>query len=136
MNESQKQTLCRQLHTIDTSLGFLVLLILSVCLSWGATAIQREGLCRILLGETEDVPDVFPIRLAAGAIVAGALTFFFGLALDTWEEAREQGEEARRSACLNLWAALFVLAAGVIRLCDLIQVQRRQPALEQEILPD
>ena len=136
MNESQTQTLCRQLHTIDTSLAFLVLLILSVCLSWGATAIQRGGLCRILLGETKEFPDVYPIRLAASAIVAGALTFFFGLALDTWQEAREQDEEARRSACLNLWAALFVLAAGIIRLCDLIEVRRRQPDLEQEILPD
>lgn len=136
MEETQKQELCQQLHTVDTSLVFLVLLILSVCLSWKATAIQRGGLCDILLGKTEDVPDVYPIRLVASAIVVGALVFFFGLALDTWQESREQDQLARCSADRNLWASLFVLAAALIRLCDLNDIQRSQPALEEEILPD
>ena len=50
MNEAQKRELCRQLGIADTSLAFLVLLILSICLSWKGTAIQRDGLCRILRG--------------------------------------------------------------------------------------
>lgn len=136
MKEANKGALCDQLRTLDTSLAFLVLLILSICLSWKGTAIQREGLCRALLGEKGEVPDVFQIRLVASALVVGCLTFFFGLALDTWEDSRLGDEEARRSAGINLWASLFVLAAALLRLCDLVQVQRRQPGLEEEILPD
>lgn len=135
MTETQKQELCGQLRTADTSLAFLVLLILSICLSWQGTAIQREGLCRVLLGEEQEVPDVFHIRLVASALVVGCLTFFFGLALDTWEESRCAGQTARRSADLNAWASLFVLAAALLRLCDLVLVRRR-PALEEEILPE
>ena len=135
MNETQKQELCGQLRTAGTSLAFLVLLILSICLSWQGTAIQREGLCRVLLGEEQEVPDVFHIRLVASALVVGCLTFFFGLALDTWEESRCAGQTARRSADLNAWASLFVLAAALLRLCDLVLVRRR-PALEEEILPE
>ncbi|MCF2662841.1 hypothetical protein [Pseudoflavonifractor phocaeensis] len=135
MTETQKQELCGQLRTADTSLAFLVLLILSICLSWQGTAIQREGLCRVLLGEEKEVPDVFQIRLVASALVVGCLTFFFGLALDTWEESRCAGQTARRSADLNAWASLFVLAAALLRLCDLVLVRRR-PTLEEEILPE
>ena len=135
MTETQKQELCGQLRTADTSLAFLVLLILSICLSWQGTAIQREGLCRVRLGEEQEVPDVFHIRLVASALVVGCLTFFFGLALDTWEESRCAGQTARRSADLNAWASLFVLAAALLRLCDLVLVRRR-PALEEEILPE
>ena len=135
MTETQKQELCGQLRTADTSLAFLVLLILSICLSWQGTAIQREGLCRVLLGEEQEVPDVFHIRLVASALVVGCLTFFFGLALDTWEESRCAGQTARRSADLNAWASLFVLAAALLRLCDLVLVRHR-PALEEEILPE
>lgn len=135
MNEEETRQLCAQLHTIDTSLAFLVLLILSVCLSWLATAIQRGGLCKLLQGRAEEVPDVFPIRLTAGAIVVGALTYFFSLALDTWRQAGTQDETARASAQRDLWAALFVLAAGLIRLYDLVYLQGIQPALEEELLP-
>ena len=135
MTETQKQELCGQLRTADTSLAFLVLLILSICLSWQGTAIQREGLCRVLLGEEKEVPDVFHIRLVVSALVVGCLTFFFGLALDTWEESRCAGQTARRSADLNAWASLFVLAAALLRLCDLVLVRHR-PTLEEEILPE
>lgn len=139
MEEDQKEALCEQLRTTDTSLAFLVLLILSVCLSWKGTAIQRQGLCDIILGKRSDVPDVFPIRLVASALVIGALTFFFGLALDTWEETRDQDQTARCSADRNAWASLFVLAAALIRLYDLNFVRRcgeTSQAAESEILPE
>lgn len=135
MEETQKAELCEQLRTIDTSLVFVALLLLATGLSWKATAIQRQGLCDILLGKGTDVPDVFPIRLVVSAIVIGALTFFFGLSLDTWRTAWDQDQTARCSANLNVWASLLVLAAALIRLYDLVYVQSRQPALEEEILP-
>lgn len=130
------EELCEQLHTLDESLAFLVLLILSICLSWKATAIQRQGLCDILRGQSEKAPDVFPIRLVVSAIVVGSLVFFFGLSLDTWQESRGQDQTAQCSAQRNVWAALFVLAAALIRLYDQVWVRQRQPSVEEEILPD
>ena len=124
MEETQEQELCRQLGAVDTSLGFLALLILSLCLSWRAADLQRGGLRGMLKGETEEAPDVFPLRLPASAIVVGALAWFFGLALDTWEEARQERGPARRSAEVDLWASLFVLAAALLRLYGLVCLQR------------
>ena len=85
--EEQRQTLCRQLDTVDTSMGFLGLLIVSLGLSWKAVALQREGLCGALRGESGEAPDTFFLRLPASAIVVGALTCFFRLALDAWEQS-------------------------------------------------
>ena len=73
-----------QLREVDTSLMFLTLLVLSVCLSWRGVVIQREGLCRLIAGTAEEVPDPRRLRLTAGAVVVGALTYFFSLALKTW----------------------------------------------------
>jgi len=136
MEQGRKDELCGQLETMDISLKFLTLLILSVCLSWRALAVQREGLRGLLLGEREDMPDVFPARLTASALVVGALAWFFGVTLDAWEQSREGDRAARRSGDLNAWAALFVLAAALLRLCDLVTVQRSQPGLEEEIPPE
>lgn len=139
MEKGEREELCRQLGITDDSLFFLALLVVSVVLSWKGTAIQREGLCRILDGEREQFPDVFPIRLAASALVVVALTFFFGLALETWEDSRCGDPQARRSADRNLWASLFVLAAALIRLCDLKESRRglpEQESLEENVQPE
>lgn len=121
------EDLRRQLREVDTSLMFLTLLVLSVCLSWRGVVIQREGLCRLIAGTAEEVPDPRRLRLTAGAVVVGALTYFFSLALKTWEGSPTP------SARLNLWASLFVLAAAVLRLYDLVALQ---PGAGEEPLPD
>lgn len=113
-------------------MGFLGLLIVSLGLSWKAVALQREGLCGALRGESGEAPDTFFLRLPASAIVVGVLTCFFRLALDAWEQAGGQGCCARRSAQVNLWASLFVLAAALLRLYDLVCLQRSGDAEEQE----
>ena len=112
MEWEDEDTLCRQLADADASLYFLILLILS----WAATAIQRQGLYRVLKGEIQKLPDVFSLRLAANALVVGALTFFFGLALKGWAEADRCDPSACRAAETDLWASLFVLAAALLRL--------------------
>ena len=129
--EEQRQTLCRQLDTVDTSMGFLGLLIVSLGLSWKAVALQREGLCGALRGESGEAPNTFFLRLPASAIVVGALTCFFRLALDAWEQAGGQDCCARRSAQVNLWASLLVLAAALLRLYDLVCLQRSGDAEEE-----
>ena len=83
----------------------------------------------ILTGDAADtaaLPPVFPIKLTAGALVTAALGFFFALALDTLTDQEQQGTSAaRRSARINAWASLFVLAAALLRLWDLVDSQAR-----------
>lgn len=99
-------------------------IVLSVLLSYWGVRIQREGLCRTLQGDAEGaaaLPRVFPIRLSASALVVGALGFFLCLALKTERETAQGGTPAaRRSACTNLWASLFVFLAALLRLDDLL----------------
>lgn len=125
MEQSEQRELLGQLRETDGALMFLALMVFSLFLSWKATALQRQALCRCLAGEAGEFPDVFPLRLPASAIVVGALTYFFGLSLETWRSARGTGGRAECSAELNLWAALLMLAAALLRLSDLVCVQER-----------
>ena len=87
----EETVLREQLRTVDESLLFLLLIVLSVLLSYW------------------------------GALVVGALGFFLCLALKTERETARGGTPAaRRSACTNLWASLFVFLAALLRLDDLL----------------
>lgn len=123
----ERDILEEQLGTVNQSLFYLVLIILSVLLSFWVVLIQREQLEQTLAGRppvAADEPDVFSIRLTASALVIGSLWFFFCLALRTCQDAA-QGDDpaAQKSAGMNLWASLFVLAAALIRLYDLFFTQ-------------
>ena len=139
--DEAKKKLCQQLGIVDDSLGFLLLIIGATLLSYWAVVIQRRGLCLTIQGKTEEagrLPDVYPLRHKASAIIVGSLGFFLCLALSTLEEA-EAGDDcvAKRSARTNLWASIFVLVAGILRFQDLEFVNRCQPTLTQdETLPD
>ena len=138
----EETVLREQLRTVDESLLFLLLIVLSVLLSYWGVRIQREGLCRTLQGDAEGaaaLPRVFPIRLSASALVVGALGFFLCLALSADRQAQAGSDPAAcRSARVNLWASILVLAAALLRLDDLTFVERsRQSALlEEDTLPD
>ena len=118
----EKEALKRQLCTVDGSLLFLGLLLLSVGLSYWGVSLQREGLCRILRSDAEgaaNLPEVFPIRLWTSALVVGCLGFFLCLAVRT---AREAGDGAgAASARTNLHASVLVFLAALLRLDDLLK---------------
>ena len=104
----EETVLREQLRTVDESLLFLLLIVLSVLLSYWGVRIQREGLCRTLQGDAEGaaaLPRVFPIRLSASALVVGALGFFLCLALKTERETARGGtseiKQARPAARLS-----------------------------------
>ena len=83
-----------QLETVDRSLFFLTAVAASVLLSFWSVGIQRRELAGVLSGcPAEGLPEVFPIKLTAGALAAGALGFFFALALESLDKAR-RGEDA------------------------------------------
>lgn len=109
------------LKTLNTSIMFLILLVLSILLSLKAVLTQREVLCAAGEGgDTEGLPSPFPFQRAAGAIAIGALGYFFVLSLRAWNEAVEKkGAEEVCLARVNLWASLFVLSAAILRLLTL-----------------
>ena len=116
------ETLSDQLDTVNQSIFFLIVIILSVLLSFWAVLIQRETLVRAAEGRTDtgDLPPDAPIRRSASSLVVGALGFFFVLAL----RARDAAAQAEDPAALgpasrNLWASLLVLAAALIRFAGL-----------------
>lgn len=132
MDQSAKKTLCRQLGTVDSSIFFLLLIILATLLSFWSILIQRGQLVCTIEGNPEAAaaaPPVYPIRHAASALIVGSLGFFLCLALRTAKEA-EAGTDcvAKRSASSNVWASLFVLVAAILRLLDLDFVECRRPA--------
>ncbi len=137
--DEEKQTLCTELNTIDTTLGFLLLIILSIFLSYKATLRQRQALCLTLLGDEEGAArtgDVYSLRLGANALVVGALGYFFMLALQTCQDADPSDPVSRHSARMNLIAGFLVLLAALIRLFNLNFVRRTQSSSTEELPPD
>lgn len=137
--EEERRTLCAQLELVDTDLGFLLLIITGVLLSYLAAVRQRDTLCLTIQGQTEEaarVGDVHSLRLGASALIVGSLGFFFMQALETCREAEADDPAAARSARLNLLAGFLVLLAALIRLFDLNAVRRAQPALADDLPPD
>jgi len=118
----ERRILNEQLGTVNQSLFYLALIVLSVLLSFWSVLIQREQLEEQLAGNPQKsaAPDVFPIRLSASVLVVCALGFFFCLTLQTCRDA-SKGKDlaAQKSAGMNAWASTFVLAAALIRLYDL-----------------
>ncbi|MBD5084472.1 MAG: hypothetical protein HDT33_05260 [Clostridiales bacterium] len=116
----EQKILKEQLRIVDQSLFYLVLIILSVLLSFQSVLIQREQLEETLAGRPAACRNVYPIRLSASVLVVSALGFFFCLALRTCREAAQGNDSAaQKSAGINVWASLFVWAAALIRLYDL-----------------
>ncbi len=118
----EREALCQQLDTVETTLVFLVAIVASVLLSFWATLRQREAVRLAIQGEdaaARRVGEVYPIRAVAGALVLGSLGYFLWLALRLWEDARCGA--SRSSAWANLWASALVLSAAIIRWRDLRQ---------------
>ena len=124
-----KQSILKeQLRTVNQSLYYLMLIILSVLLSFWSVLIQRNQLEETLAGNPQKAvaPDVFSIKLIASVLTVSALGFFFALAIRTCRDT------AQRTAEMNVWASLFVLSAALIRLYDInfMEGERRSLIVE------
>lgn len=118
----ERKNLKKQLGTVNQSIFYLMLIVLSILLSFWSVLIQREQLEEALAGNAQKaaVPDIFPIKLIASVLVVSALGFFFCLSLRTCRDAARGNDPAtQKSAGINVWASLFVLTAALIRLYDL-----------------
>lgn len=135
---SPKAELCEALNTVDTSIGYLLLIVASIVLSFISITVQRQQLVYSLEERPACIsclPAVFPIKKLSSALVIGALCFYFCLAARINRQAVDC--VARRSGAANLWASAFVLIAAIIRYIDLVAVEQSQPTLQEEdILPE
>ena len=122
------------LETVNTSIMFLVLLVLGILLSLKSVLLQRESLCTAREGGNTDCLEApFPFQRASGAIAIGALGYFFTLALRGQSDACRTGSrDSIRLSQVNLWASLVVLAAAILRFWALNAAQQG----EDEVLPD
>lgn len=136
----ERKILREQLGTVNQSLFYLMLIILSVLLSFWSVLIQRGQLEKELVGNSQEAAaqDVFPIRFIASVLTVSALGFFFALALQTCRNAaRGNDPAAQRSAGMNVWASLFVLTAALIRFCDLnFMEETRRSLIEADVQPE
>ena len=122
LEETNTGVLCPELKALETSRGFLLLLLAGVLLSYQVLILQRDGICRTLRGEAGAAPDVFPLRAGSSALVVGALGYFFAASQRACAQA--EGAVEVRSAQRNELASFLVLLAALIRLCDLNAVRR------------
>lgn len=136
----ERKILRGQLETVNQSLFYLMLIILSVLLSFWSVLIQRGQLEKVLAGNPQKTitQDVFPIKLIASVLTVSSLGFFFALALQTCRNAAQGNDPAaQKSAGMNVWASLFVLTAALIRLCDTNFMEAvRRSSLEVNVQPE
>lgn len=137
---TEQEELRQNLNILDTSLVFLLLLVLAVLLSLWGVLVQRKQTCLRAVGkEPNDLPSVISIRRVAATITVGCLGFFFSLALDVLEETAKSSDfSVKRSAQVNTIASLLVFLAAVLRLTDLqTTVSKEQNVLlDDTTLPD
>ena len=119
---------------INTSVRFMLLLILGILLSFASLLIQRQQVCDLLsCPETAQTSSVFPLRLGASALVIGALGFFFCLSLRRHKQACAGDDPAeKRSSRINAAASTLVLAAALLRLDDLLLVEQSNQTTQEE----
>lgn len=136
----ERKILREQLGTVNQSLFYLLLIVLSVLLSFWSVLIQRGQLEKALAGDPQKIvtQDVFPIKLIASVLTVNSLGFFFALALQTCRNAAQEDDPAaQKSAGMNLWASLFVLIAALIRLCDINFMEAvRRSLIEVNVQPE
>ena len=126
--EMEEEILAGEARTLDESLGYILAVIGSVLLSYEATALQRDGVCLALAGDEMGAlaaeERVRQLRLLAGAVLIGALGYFFWLALRAAEGTAGSPAQAA-SVRTNLAASGLVLLAALLRFLDL---RRQSPA--------
>ena len=137
LDDASRNTLKGQLSAADQALFFLLLLILSLLLSFRSAARQKAQILDLLCGESSSVTDTekeFHLRVSAGALVVGSLGFFLCLALNALDSTDPSDKSAARSAQVNAAASVLVFLAAVLRLDDTLRGSSSLP--EDDLLPE
>lgn len=95
-----------QLEILEQSQGYLVLVIVSLFLSFSVMNGQKK---QIICGAKAGQDDFFSCQFLSNILTLTALFFFYGLGKDSYQA------EPNCQSGLNLLAGVMVLAAGLIR---------------------
>lgn len=117
--------LMRQLDILETSQGFILLIIGAILLSYYTTTIQKKQLlcaAGCAIPDCDCLPDPFWMSVASAIAVLAATGYFYILSEQQLCQPQDTCVQ-RRSAELSRAASLLVLAAAVIRLLNLFFVR-------------
>lgn len=121
-------TLRQQIAIIEESQNYILLIIVSIVMSYYVTNIQKKQLQCALEGSPTGLcaclPDTYPVSLTSNVFVLIAVVFFFMLSLQTAQGPHETCAE-RQAAQDNSMASLLVLMAAIIRLTNLLKIGGR-----------
>lgn len=111
-----------QLRLLDESLWYILLIIAGVLISYCLTAQQRQALLCAALGQPVSPEDTRPLRLLSSLLILSAVLFFFLL---SEKAAQTPADSAQKNASnqANYIASGLALAAGLVRLWDLLYLQ-------------
>lgn len=122
-NPSAQAAICQQASLLQLSQAYLLVIVVSVLMSYESLGIQRR---QLLCAQKENAcgmptrfPDTFPLNMSASLLVLAALIFFYRLSRQAAASAYATAAEGQR-ACRAEWASLLVLSAAVIRLVNLL----------------
>ncbi len=123
------ETLEEQLTLLDRSQMLILLIIVSISLSYYTIGIQKSQIgCLLKHANAKactDFPDTFPIRLLSSLLVLISLFYFY--MMSDQELCRAQNSCIQmRSASYNHTASLLVLIAAIIRTVDLLVVWKEE----------
>lgn len=121
----QRAELRRGLVELDGAIFFILLLIVSILVSYWSMRIQRRQVLAALQGESLDpVPSPLSLKCIASALSIGSLGFFLRLSLDTLRRSQNSADLlAKRSAQINVLASTLVMGAALLRFYDLLLVE-------------
>ena len=119
-------TLRQQIAVIEQSQNYILLIIVSILMSYHVTAIQKKqlqcALCGNQNGQCSCFPDTEPLSLTSNVFVLIAVVFFYQLSLQTANGPHETCAQ-KRAADQNSLASLFVLLAAILRLSNLLGIR-------------
>ena len=114
-------TTTQQIEIINTSMNYILLIIVAVILSYESLSIQKKHLiCQI--NPTDDcacLPDVFPIQLTSNLLTLIAVIYFYCIANQT-KNSQVVDCKTKCSNNINYISSLLVLFAAILRLYNLI----------------
>lgn len=120
INDNSSITI-QQIEIINTSMNYILLIIVAVILSYESLCIQKKQLiCQITPTEAcACLPNVFPIQLTSNLLTLIAVIYFYCIAKQT-KNSPVVDCKTKCSNNINYISSLLVLIAAILRLYNLI----------------
>jgi len=124
--------IANKIALIDQSLGYSLVGVIGVIISWYASYIKKQKLlCRVEENPCcDNLPKTYPIELFSNILIIVSVVCFFCLA-KLIKDQPSTGCKDRQAKIMNYGSSFLVLIATVIRFLELILTgEELQPAEE------